>query len=88
MWKGFRQHHYALHRRLGYLALAATALGSLSAAPYALSYLLSACLPQTVSPISFLSVRYTQSNAFVLLVYHMAVAATILKSAAYIGMIT
>ena len=50
LWKGFRQHHYASHRRLGYLALAATALGSLSAAPYALSYLVSAQVPETVSP--------------------------------------
>lgn len=49
LWKGFRQYHHTLHRRLGYLALVATTLGSLSAAPYALSYLFSARLPETVS---------------------------------------
>ncbi len=49
LWKGFRQQHCMLHRRLGYLALTATALGSLSAAPYAVTYLLSSQMPETVS---------------------------------------
>ncbi|KAL3138517.1 hypothetical protein ABBQ32_006301 [Trebouxia sp. C0010 RCD-2024] len=54
LWKGFRQHHYVLHRRLGKLTLAATALGSLSAAPYALSYLFSAQIPETITGLGYL----------------------------------
>ena len=49
LWKEFRQQNYVWHRRLGYVALAASALGSLSAAPYAVTYLLSAKLPEMVS---------------------------------------
>lgn len=49
LWKDFRQQNYVWHRRLGYVALAASALGSLSAAPYAVTYLLSAKIPETVS---------------------------------------
>ena len=49
LWKTFRQRNYALHRRLGYLALTATALGSLSAAPYAVTYLFSGKMPEMVS---------------------------------------
>ncbi len=49
IWKEFRQHNYIWHRRLGYVALASSALGSLSAAPYAVTYLLSAKIPETVS---------------------------------------
>lgn len=63
LWKGFRQHHYVLHRRLGKLTLAATALGSLSAAPYALSYLFSAQIPETVSSVRLLLEGVTLSGA-------------------------
>lgn len=49
LWDAFRQQHLKLHRKLGYLAVAATALGSLSGAPYAVSYLFSSHLPEQVS---------------------------------------
>lgn len=49
LWKSFRQSHLNLHRKLGYVAVTATALGSLSGAPYAISYLCSSDLPAQVS---------------------------------------
>ena len=49
LWKDFRRQCHQLHRCLGYISLAATAVGSLSAAPYAVTYLMSAKIPETVS---------------------------------------
>ena len=55
LWKEFRQHNQGWHRRMGYVAVTASALGSLSAAPYAVTYLLSARLPETVSSSDFVT---------------------------------
>ena len=72
LWKEFRQQNYVWHQRLGYVALAASALGSLSAAPYAVTYLLSAKIPETVS-IKLLWIWFALLVAFgahVMLLYH------------------
>ncbi|DBB00065.1 hypothetical protein WJX77_007249 [Trebouxia sp. C0004] len=55
LWKEFRQQNCFWHRRLGYVALAASALGSLSAAPYAVTYLLSAQIPETITGLGYLA---------------------------------
>ncbi|DBA71120.1 hypothetical protein WJX79_004067 [Trebouxia sp. C0005] len=55
LWKEFRRQNYVWHRRLGYVALAASALGSLSAAPYAVTYLLSAKIPETITGLGYLA---------------------------------
>lgn len=49
LWESFRQKHLKLHRKLGYVAVIATALGSISGAPYAITYLCSSELPEQVS---------------------------------------
>ena len=51
LWKEFRRQNHTWHRRMGYVAVIASALGSMSAAPYAVTYLLSARLPETVISI-------------------------------------
>lgn len=63
LWKEFRQRHYVLHRRMGYVALTTTAVGSLSAAPYAITYLLSRQLPETVTGLGYLGM-YSSASWF------------------------
>ena len=75
LWKAFRQHNYALHRRLGYMAVAATGLGSMSAAPYAFTYLLSMQMPETVSRYHLLS-EYAAASQCLLPVVMMLMATT------------